>query len=302
MVMKRVVGLLLAGLSLLMATSCTEDIIIDVEEGNRMIGVSAVLTDEMKRHEAVLSYTDDFYNNSEGIRMVTGATLYVTDGIDTVYYAEDPAQPGHYFTTPFAGRKKTFYRLCIVAPDIQGEMVNLFAESYLPDNVDCIDSLVIKPFNGVDDTIPTVFFGDTIEYLYPYFQSLSDSSIVYMPMISKNDTLLNDTLNKRMVIPMAGYAGFYVNGPEMQMANKEIPIYYMRKSKLRNGDVFRADLYSIQPDYIYFYYSLMLSNGSNPMLGAPANVSTNIQPSGLGVGWFLTSSVVSAETMFDDRY
>jgi len=38
------------------------------------------------------------------------------------------------------------------------------------------------------------------------------------------------------------------------------------------------------------------------MMGAPANVSTNIQPSGKAVGWFLTASVVSAETVFDDRY
>lgn len=301
MTMKRVVGILLVSLSLLMATSCTEEIIIDVEDGDRMIGVSAVLTDELKSHEVVLSYTDDFYNNNEEIRMVTGATVYVTDGIDTVYYAEEPTKPGHYFTAPFAGRKKTLYRLCITAPDIEGEMVDLFAESFLPDNVDQIDSLVMKPFNGGEDTVPTVFFGDTIEFLYPYFQSLSDSTIVYMPMISRNDTLLTDTLNQRMVIPMAGYAGFYVNGLEMQMANKEIPIYYQRKSELRNGDVFRADLYSIQLDYIFFYYSLMLSNGSNPMLGAPANVSTNIQPSGLGVGWFMTASVVSAETVFDDR-
>jgi len=302
MTMRKLVGIFWVVFSLLMATSCTEEIIIDVEEGDRMIGVAAELTDELKCHEAVLSYTDDFYNNSDAIRMVTGATVYVTDGIDTVFYVEEPTQPGHYFTTPFAGRKKTMYRLCITAPDIEGEIVSLFSESYLPDNVDHIDSLVMKPFSGSDDTVPTVFFGDTIEFLYPYFQSLSDSSIVYMPMISKNDTLLTDTLNQRMVIPMAGYAGYYVNGPEMQMANKEIPIYYKRKSELRNGDVFRADLYSIQLDYIYFYYSLMMSNGSNPMLGAPANVSTNIQPPGMGVGWFMTASVVSAETVFEDRY
>lgn len=195
------------------------------------------------------------------------------------------------------------YRLCITAPDINGEIVDLFAESYIPDNVDCIDSLVLKPYNGLNDSIPTVFFGDTIEFLYPYFQSLTDSTIVYMPMISKNDTLLTDTLNDmRMVIPMAGYAGFYVNGPEMQMANKEIPIYYFMKSKLRMGDLVRVDLFSIGADYIYFYYSLMMSTGSNPMMGAPANVSTNIQPSDKAVGWFLTASVVSAEVVFDDRY
>ena len=301
--MKKVKDMLLVGLMALMMASCTEDIIIDVEEGDRMIGVAATFTDEMKCHEAVLSYTDDFYNNNEDIRMVTGATVFVTDNVDTIYYIEDATQPGHYFTAPVAGKKKTMYRLCITAPDINGEMVDLFAESYIPDNVDCIDSLVLKPYNGLNDTIATAIFGDTIEFLYPYFQSLMDSTIVYMPMISKNDTLLTDTLNDmRMVIPMAGYAGFYVNGPEMQMANKEIPIYYFMKSKLRIGDVVRVDLFSIGADYIYFYYSLMMSTGSNPMLGAPANVSTNIQPEGLAVGWFMTASVVSAETIFDDRY
>ena len=301
--MKKVKDMLLVGLMALMMASCTEDIIIDVEEGERMIGVAATFTDELKCHEAVLSYTDDFYNNNEDIRMVTGATVFVTDNVDTIYYIEDATQPGHYFTAPVAGKKKTMYRLCITAPDINGEMVDLFAESYIPDNVDCIDSLVLKPYNGLNDTIATAIFGDTIEFLYPYFQSLMDSTIVYMPMISKNDTLLTDTLNDmRMVIPMAGYAGFYVNGPEMQMANKEIPIYYFMKSKLRIGDVVRVDLFSIGADYIYFYYSLMMSTGSNPMLGAPANVSTNIQPEGLAVGWFMTASVVSAETIFDDRY
>ena len=301
--MKKVVDILLAVLLALIMASCTEDIIIDVEEGERMIGVAATFTDEVKCHEVVLSYTDDFYNNNEAIRMVTGATVFVTDNVDTIYYIEDAAQPGHYFTAPVAGKKKTLYRLCITAPDINGEIRDFFAESYLPDNVDYIDSLVLKPYNGLNDSVPTVFFGDTIEFLYPYFQSLTDSTIVYMPMISKNDTLLTDTLNDmRMVIPMAGYAGFYVNGPEMQMANKEIPIYYFRKSKLGIGDVVRVDLYSIETNYIYFYYSLMMSTGSNPMMGAPANVSTNIQPSDKAVGWFLTASVVAAETIFDDRY
>ena len=293
----------MVGLMALLLASCTEDIVIDVEDGDRMIGVAATFTDEMKCHEAILSYTDDFYNNNEDIRMVTGATVYVTDNVDTVYYIEDTAHPGHYFTAPVAGKKNTLYRLCITAPDINGNMVDLFAESYVPDNVDCIDSLVLKPYNGINDSVPTVFFGDTVEFLYPYFQSLMDSTIVYMPMISKNDTLLTDSLgDMRMVIPMAGYAGYYVNGPEMQMANKEIPIYYFRKSQLRIGDAVRVDLFSIGADYIYFYYSLMMSTGSNPMLGAPANVSTNIQPEGLAVGWFMTASVVSAETIFDDRY
>ena len=270
---------------------------IDVEEGNHRIGVEASFTNEMKRHETILSYTADFYNQNE-IQMVSGATVYVTDGVDTMYYYEDEEQPGHYFTDSVAGRKNTVYRLCVEAVDQDGEIQSLFAESLIPDNVESIDSLVLKHFNGMNDSIPTVFLFDTIEWLYPYFQSLPDPNIIYMPMVSKNDTLINDSLAMQMMIAQGGFAGYYVNGPEMLESNKEIPIGYFRRSQLNDGDRIHADLYSITPDYYLFFYSLLMSTGSNPMLGAPANVSTNIQPAGEGVGWFFTASVVSSETVF----
>lgn len=230
--------------------------------------------------------------------MISGATVYVTDGVDTVYYREDMEHLGHYFTDLAAGKKNTVYRLCIEVPESDGTKHFLFAESLMPNNVESIDSLVVKPFNGENDTMPTMFFMDTIEWIYPYFQSLPDPSIIYMPSISINDSLVSNAFTQRMVIPVAGYAGYYINGPEMQAANKEIPIGYFRKSDLNDGDSIRADLYSITSDYLYYVYSLIASSGSNPMLGAPANVSSNIQPEGEGVGWFFTASSVSTETVF----
>lgn len=287
-----VLGLLLA--------SCTEDIVIDLEKGDPMIGVEASFSNELKSHEAILSYTADFYNKDD-IRYISGATVYVTDGVDTVYYYEDAELKGHYFTELAAGKKNTLYRLCVEVPELDGDVVHLFAESLLPDNVEAIDSIVVKPYNGVEDTMPTTFFNDTIEWVYPYFQSLPDPNIIYAPSIYKNDTLLTDTLSQRSMIPVGGYAGYYINGPEMQAANKEIPVYAFMKRDLREGDRIRLDLCSIPMEYVYYYYSLLMSMGSNPMLGAPANVSTNIQPSQIGVGWFMTSSVVSVETQFVDK-
>ena len=278
-------------------TACTEDIVIDVQEGEPMIGVEASFTDEWKQHEAILSYTASLYNKDE-IKMVSGATVYVTDGMDTVYYHEDMEQLGHYFTDSVAGKKNTVYRLCVEIPELDGTKQCLFAESLMPDNVESIDSLVVKPFNGENDSMPTVFFMDTIEWVYPYFQSLPDPSIIYMPLLSINDSLVSNTLTQRMIIPVGGYAGYYINGVEMQEANKEIPIGYFRKSDLNEGDSIRADMYSITSDYLYYVYSLMASLGSNPMMGAPANVSTNIQPEGEGVGWFFTASSISTETVF----
>lgn len=277
--------------------ACTEDIVIDVEEGNHRIGVEASFTNELKRHETILSYTADFYNQNE-IQMVSGATVYVTDGVDTMYYYEDEEQPGHYFTDSVAGRKNTVYRLCVEAVDQDGESQSLFAEGLIPDNVESIDSLAIKHYNGSNDSIPSVFLIDTVEWVYPYFQSLPDPSIIYMPKVWKNDTLVSDSLSLTLMIPQGGFAGYYVNGPEMLESNKEIPIGYFLRSKLNDGDEIRADLYSITPDYYYYFYSILMSTGSNPMLGAPANVSSNIQPEGEGVGWFFTASVVTGSTVF----
>lgn len=287
--------------SIVCLASCTEDIIIDVEEGEPMIGIEAYFTDELKCHRAVLSYTADFYQTDD-IRMVCGAAVFVTDGSDTIYYHESEERPGYYYTDPVAGKKNTLYRFCVDVPDDDGEdgYIHLFAESYMADNVERIDSLVLKPYNSGNDSVPSVFLGDTIEWLYPYFQSLPDPSVIYMPMVSKNDTMITDSLTRRMMIPQGGFAGYYVNGPEMLESNKEIPIGYFFKSDLRSGDRIRADLYSIPTDYLVFFYTLMMSTGSNPMMGAPANVGTNIQPEGRGAGWFLAASVVSIETAYYD--
>ena len=294
---KKLLTFLVSGMLL---ASCTEDIVIDLEKGDPMIGVEASFSNELKSHEAILSYTADFYNKDD-IRYISGATVYVTDGVDTMYYFEDAELKGHYFTEPVAGKKNTLYRLCVNVQEPDGEVVRLFAESLLPDNVERIDSLVIKPYNGANDTMPSTIFNDTIEWVYPYFQSLPDPNIIYAPSIYKNDTLLSDTLTQRSMIPVGGYAGYYINGPEMQAANKEIPVYAFRKRELKNGDLIRLDLCSIPMEYVYYYYSLLMSMGSNPMMGAPANVSTNIQPSDRGVGWFMTSTVVSVETQFVDK-
>ena len=285
-----------AVIALVAFASCTEDIVIDVEEGDPMIGVEASFTDELKRHEAILSYSAEFYNEHE-IQMVSGATVFVTDGLDTVYYHEDTVQKGHYLTDSVAGHKNTLYRLCVEVPEMDGTMRRVFAESLIPDNVEIVDSIALKHFIGPNGE-PYTFFMDTIECLYPYFQSLPDPNIIYMPRVMKNDTLVHDSLGVRMMILQGGFAGYYVNGPEMLLNNMEVPISYFRRSQLREGDRIRAVLYSITPEYYYFYYSILMSTGSNPMMGAPANVSSNIQPTGEGVGWFFTASAVSSETVF----
>jgi hypothetical protein len=273
--------------------SCREDIIIDLEEGNPLIGVEGSFTDEFKRHEVILSYTADFYNADE-IKMVTGAKVVVTDGVDTIPYYEQLDQPGHYLTDSVAGHKKTLYRLLVELPDEADGSKLLYAESYMNDNVEQIDSIVLKR----SSLFPNSPMLDTIYMLYPYFQSLPDPSIVYMIHITEDTIPQNDTLLRVTSIPMAGYAGYYVNGPEMLENNMEIPVSVITESHLYDGKYIRLDLLSIPYDYMMFVFNVKMAMGSNPMMGPPTNVMTNMQPAGEAVGWFYAASVVSKEMVY----
>lgn len=273
--------------------SCREEIIIDLEEGSPLIGVEGSITDEYKRHEVILSYTADFYN-AEEIRMISGAKVVVTDGVDTIPYWEQSDQPGHYLTDSVAGRKKTLYTLLVDVPEEGGGYKRLSAESYMQDNVEEIDSIVLKRTS----MFPNVPLWDTIFMLYPYFQSLPDPSIVYMIKVTQDTVPQNDTLLQANSIPMAGYAGYYVNGPEMLENTSEIPVAMMTKSELHDGMYIRLDLLSIPSDYMMFVFSVKMAMGSNPMMGPPTNVLTNIQPSREAVGWFYAASVVSKELIY----
>lgn len=273
--------------------SCTEDIVIDLEEGSPLIGVEGSITDEFKRHEVILSYTVDFYNSGE-IQMVTGAKVAVTDGVDTIPYLEQTDQPGHYLTDSVAGRKNTLYTLLVDVPDEEGDFKHLVAESYMANNVEAIDSMALKR----NPVFPGMPMWDTIYLLYPYFQSLPDPSIVYMIHVSEDGVPQNDSLLKVNSIPMAGYAGYYINGPEVLEKNMEIPVCMISKSELHDGKVIRLDLLSIPYDYMMFVFSVKMAMGSNPLMGSPSNVMTNIQPSGEAVGWFYAASVVSKEIVY----
>ena len=181
--MKKGIEILLVGLMMMAAVSCTEEFIIDVEEGDRMIGVEAYLSDEMKQHEVILSYTADFYNMDE-ISMISGATVFVTDGVDTIPYIEDQDNKGHYLTDVVAGKKNTVYRLCINVTDADGEVTQLWSECLIPNNVECVDSLVIKPFNGGNDSMQATA-ADPTAMTTPFRRSFSAIRLNGCILISK---------------------------------------------------------------------------------------------------------------------
>ena len=166
------------GFCLLMALcSCTEDIIMDTPEGRKRPVVEGYITNEYKRHEVVLSYTSELYTDER--EMISGAEVYVVSRGDTIRYHEQEDKPGHYLTDSVAGQKRRWYHLEVLVPEntLLSSPIRMYADSYMPNNVDHIDSLGLLPLRN-EEGLPFVDESAAV-CVCPYFQTLADSGIVY---------------------------------------------------------------------------------------------------------------------------
>lgn len=282
---------------LLVVCSCTEPITMDVSEGRKVPVVEGYFTDEFKRHEVILSYTSELYSAEK--EMITGAEVYVVNDGDTIRYLEQEDKPGHYLTDSVAGRKRKWCHLEVLVPEntLLDQPIRMYADSYMPKNVDHIDSVALLPLL-TEEGIPFVDEEAAI-CVCPYFQALADSGIVYnVELFLNGKKFKNRPSQLFQLFSMRSYAGYYFNGSEMLDGKTEVPVGIMNKSYMRDGYVVGLKLHSITKDYQYFLLNQKLSIGVNPIMGAfPSNL-TNIFSNCSAIGWFSTTSVVSAETVY----
>ena len=289
--MKRTLIILFAIIGL---TACTEKMKIDTQEGERLVGVSASITDEYKKHEVILSRTESFYGGDP--EMISNATVFVLDGTDTIWY-EESDKPGHYLSVnEFAGQPEHTYRLSIDTHDENGYH-HFYSESTMNINVDGIDSIKVKPYvyNALEAP----------DYLgvYPYFQTTDDPNTYYMIRVRLNDRMVGgDTLTKCEMFELYGFAGIYFNSAFMIAMVGEFPVYALNQKDslevVHRGDTVTMDLWSIPRDYAHYIYEIATSAGTNPMMGTPYNVRTNIYPKGKAVGCFHASSLRQCSVIY----
>ena len=266
--------------------SCTEKMKIDTQEGMQLVGISGSITDEYKHQEVVVSRTEPFYGGNP--EMISDATVFVTDGTDTIWF-EESEKPGHYLSiNKISGEPNHTYHLTVDFSDENGYQ-HFYSESKMNENVEVIDSIKIKPWKFNDLEVK--------DYLgvYPYFLTTDNPKTYYMARVSINgNDVGGDTLTKCELFETMGYAGIYFNGPLMVAIAGEFPIYGLRQTDslqvVHHGDTVTMDLWSIPRDYAHYIYEIASSTGTNPMMGTPSNVRTNIYPEGKAVGCFHASS------------
>lgn len=279
--------------------ACTEEVILDMPEGDKRPVVEGYLTNEVKRHEVILSYSAPCYSSEW--EMITGATVYVAGGGDTIYYYEQPNKPGHYLTDSVAGRKGRRYHLEVQVGEntMYNSPLRMYADTYMPNNASKIDSVGLLPLLN-DNGIPFVD-EEAAVCVCPYFQTLSNPDIIYNVELYLNGARFRNRPSKLFqLFQMQGYAGYYFNGPEMLKDNVPVPVGIMNKSYLHEGDVVKVKLYSIGKDYLYYLMGQKLAVGVNPVMGAFPAITTNFFSNCTAIGWFAVTSVIEGEGIYHE--
>jgi len=115
-----------------------------------------------------------------------------------------------------------------------------------------------------------------------------------MATLSVNDTLITDTIAYVFYTDDLGFNGTYFSG--------ELPIISLdqasKREKLEDGDKVTMNLYGISKDFCYYLNDISMSAGSNPFMGSPANVRTNIYPKGKACGYFNIAAVKHASLIY----
>ena len=283
----------------LAAVSCTEEITLELPEGKRVPVVEGSITDEYKRHEVILSYSNGLYEG--GRDMISDAEVYVVSDDDTIWYQEQDHHPGHYLTDSVAADKLRWYHLEVRVDDniVRPFPIGMYADTRMSDNAPCIDSVKLLP--KLDENNIPLADDSAAVLVCPYFQTLPDSTIIYnVELYLNGKRFKNRPAQLFHLFPMQGYAGYYFNGPEMLQDNIEVPVGIMNKSYLHEGDVVKVKLYSISKDYMYFLVAQKLAIGVNPVMGAYPAVYSNILSNCDAIGWFNATSVIEGEGVYHE--
>ena len=275
----------------LLVVSCREKITIEPQEGPQLLGVYGSITDEYKNHKITLSRTAEFYATG-GLQMVSNATIFVHDGSDTVRYEETEENGVYQSVEKFSGKENHNYYLSIDLPEHEGGG-HYYALAEMLQSITDVDSIVIKQYQVANVQVNNMLG------LYPYFQSLNNEDAYYMVKAYVNDSLAGgNKLTNCGIYNLGGMSGWYVNGPLMAYLAGEIPVWSFLTEEsgsdslevLHPGDTVRLDLSVITDGYAGYISDISSSNGSNPMMGSPSNVRTNIYPEGSATGYFYATT------------
>jgi hypothetical protein len=254
------------GLLILMA-SCTEKIDIQLDDSyTRLVVEGAVSTDTLEHIVRLTTTTSYYYPDTAPA--VTGASVTISDGNDTIFLSE--VSPGVYMTPDdYYGVPGRTYSLAVHLKNPIGGYSEYTASSYLHGiaELDSVGLFLHRDWGkeGVWDVKCYVQEPPTVDY--------------YRFMIYINDNLYNDPITQWFVTDDKFFNGSYANGASVAYFRQSEP-----NEALKIGDTITVEADNISKEYYDYIMQVQAEiQGSVPLFGGPpANVKGNISNGAIG--------------------
>ncbi len=259
----KTIQLIFLALMLFFGTSCSERYDIELDDTFTRLVVDGLVTSDTLRHGVRLTTSTSYFFN-EAPPAVSGAAVYLEDGVQRRRLVEVEGDPGFYRTEEaFAGQPGQNYQLEITLAEPIGEAVRFTAENRMPETEGRIDSIVLEYRADFDFYLLNLFAVDppTVDF-YKF-----DAFI--------NGRILTDTASRSLVVDDKFFNGNNTNG---------LAVMFLRGDEIKAGDTVTLQLSAITEDYYRFFMELSTESGpSNPLFsGPPANIRSNVKTGALG--------------------
>ena len=257
----------LAGLLLItLFTGCTTDINLDLKGTSPELVVEGNITTDTMAHIISLKKTSTYFSNLAA-ESVSGATVTLSDGLNSIILAEGESKKGEYLTPAnYYGVVGRTYTLTIDNVDVNVDGVKEQYTAACPMNpLIHIDSIEVKK---------EILFQQNMWAVKAWFQDPANETNYYLVRNYRNNVNVSDSIQEWGVTNDDFFNGKYIIGETM--------IYFTSQKKderLKQGDKVTLELCAITKDYMaYIQEAQEEFMGRNPLFGGqPANIRTNIK-------------------------
>lgn len=254
-------------LIIVMFSSCTERIDISLDDSTVKLVVEGSITTERKSHKVFLSTTSGYFYNQQP-KSVQGAAVSITDGVNNYNLTE--TEPGVYQTAQFVrGSESITYTLNILLNSPVGGYTEYTASSkILPvANPDSVKLLYHPEWSSLGFWEVMCYFQDP------------PTTDFYRFLVSKNGTLISDTLDEWIVTDDRFFNGYYVKGATVAYLDQGT-----NEERLTSGDIVVVEMNNLSEEFANFIWNSQSEiRGSYPLFsGPPANVKGNVSNGAIG--------------------
>ncbi|WP_066632368.1 DUF4249 family protein [Labilibacter marinus] len=260
---------------LIVFSACTEDIDLDFDTTEPQLVVDASFTDEERNHFVLLSVSSPFDSNQPSPPVV-GATVSLTDGLNTISLKEQNEYPGSYLIpVTYKGEVGKTYTLNISGVDINEDGVQ---EEYEGSNI--MAPPMDTHFIELEWSLGR---GEKSWHINLTAQEEESTKDYYAFAAYLNDVLIDDQISELEYIEDK-----YINGNLItlwvQSVVEEDGDGEPTEHILQLDDVVTLEVQSINENYYDFIEAVNEETGIKVPLfsGPPANVPTNISNGALG--------------------